>query len=52
MMSDPIVIGLLIGAYAPILLIAYIGFRKIYKVQRNKHIDAKRRKTFKIVQNK
>lgn len=51
-MSDPFVIGLLIGAYSPILLIAYIGLKKIYKIQRNKHIDAKRRKTFKIVQSK
>ena len=51
-MNDAFFYGLLIGVYGPILLIAAIITKRLYNTYRDGKIDAKRRKTFKVVQSK
>lgn len=50
-MNNAFFIGLLISVYSPILLIGFLITKKLYNVYRDGKIDAKRRKTFKVVEN-
>lgn len=43
-------IGILIGFYGPIFLMIYWTIKRVHKLNEDEKIDAKRRKTFKIVE--
>ena len=47
---DSFTVGVIVGFCAPVVLLVCALSLKVYKLHRNRKIDAKRRKTFKIVQ--
>jgi hypothetical protein len=50
-MDSSFILGLIVSLFTPIFIFLYVHVLKLYKTHRNRQVDAKRRKTFKIVQD-